>query len=61
MGPKKNAPKKTVGSSSSQQSKGKEVVTDSPIPIFGAAVERELEVAPDAFFEAEKIVSKIND
>ena len=61
MGPKKNAPKKIAGSSSSQQSKGKEVVTDSSIPAFGSAVERDLEVADDAFFEAEKIVSKITD
>ena len=61
MGPKKNAPKKSVGSSSSQQSKGKEVMTDSPIPVFGPAVEQELEVAPDAFFEAKRIVSKITD
>ena len=34
---------------------------DSPIPHFGPAVEKELEVAPDAFFEAERIVSKITD
>ena len=61
MGPKKNAPKKSVGSSSSQQNKGKEVMAESPIPNFGPAVERELEVAPDAFFEAEKIISKITD
>ena len=61
MGPKKNAPKKPVGSSSSRQDKGKEVMAESPIPNFGPAVEQELEVAPDAFFEAERIVSKITD
>ena len=37
------------------------MVTDSPIPIFGPTVEQELEVGPDAFFEAERIVSKITD
>ena len=61
MAPKKNAPKRTVGNSASQQNKGKEVMPESPIPNFGPAVERELEVAPDAFFEAEKVVSKITD
>ena len=33
----------------------------SPIPHFGPAVEKQAEVAPDAFFEAEKIVSKITE
>ena len=61
MGPKKNAPKKNAGSSSSQKFKGKEVMTDSPIPVFGPAMEQELEMAPDAFFEAERIISKITD
>ena len=58
MGPKKSAPKKSAGSSSSQQTnKGKEVATDSPIPNFGPTVEKEVEVGPDAFFEAERIAS----
>ena len=61
MAPKRSAPKKTAGSSASQQEKGKAVISDSPIPSFGPAVEQELEVAPDAFFEAERIVSNITD
>ena len=61
MAPKRNAPKKTVGSSASQQDKGKALMPDSLIPNFGPAVEQELEVAPDAFFKAERIVSKITD
>ena len=61
MAPNRNAPKKTVSSSASQQDKGKAVMPDSPIPNFGPAVEQEVEVAPDAFFEAERIVSKVTD
>ena len=57
MGPRKNMPKKSAADSSSQQaSKGKEVIADSPIPHFGPTVEKEVEVGPDAFFEAERIV-----
>ena len=59
MAPKRNASKQTVSSLASQKDKGKAVMPDSPIPNFGPAVEQELEVAPDAFFEAERIVSKI--
>ena len=61
MAPKRNAPKQTVGSSASQQDKGKAVMPESPIPNFGPAVALEIEVAPDAFFEVERIVSKITD
>ena len=61
MAPKRNVSKQTVSSSASQKDKGKAVMPDSPIPNFGPIVEQELEVAPDAFFEAEKIVSKITD
>ena len=32
---------------------------DSPIPAFGPAAETEVEVGPDAFFEAERIASKV--
>ena len=61
MAPKKNLPQKSVGSSASLQEKGKAAVPSSPIPHFGPAVEKEVVVAPDAFFEAEWIVSKITD
>ena len=61
MAPKKNLPQKNVGRSASQQEKGKAVMSSSPIPHFGPAVEKQVEVAPDAFFEAERIVSKITD
>ena len=61
MAPKKNLPQKNVGSSASQQDKGKVAMPSSPIPHFGPAVEKEVVVAPDAFFEAERIVSKITD
>ena len=53
-------PKKTATSSSTQHKyKGKQVASKSPIPNFSPVVEREVVVDPNAFFEAEHIVSKI--
>ena len=55
MAPKKN----TTRSSSQKKKKGKEVAPESPIPHFGPVVEKEVVVDPNAYFEAERIVSKI--
>ena len=60
MAPKKNVPKKNAPSSSAHQTnKGKEIASESPLPHFFPVVEREIVIDPNAFFEAETIVSKI--
>ena len=57
---KKISSKKNASSSSAQQkNKGKHIAPESPISHFGPVVEKELMVDPNAYFEAERIVSKI--
>ena len=57
---KKTAPKKNASSSSAQQkNKGKQIALESPIPHFGLVVGKEVVVGPNAYFEAERNVSKI--